>query len=90
MKEERGDGSAGPSGRAEDGVATETEGGEEWRERKTGWRRLRSPRGRGLVRKKGSHEGLPRLTPALAGKLRSAGVEDATGQLIPAQNWPGS
>lgn len=41
MKEGK-DGNAGPSSGAEDGVATETEGGEEWREREAGWRRLRA------------------------------------------------
>lgn len=36
------DGNAGPSSGAEDGVATETEGGEERREREAGGRRLRA------------------------------------------------
>lgn len=58
MKEGK-DGDAGPSSRVEDGVATETGGGEERRERKTGWRRLSG---------KGGHERLPGRNQAQCGE----------------------
>lgn len=52
--------------------------------------KLRSQQGRGPARRKGSHEGLLRLEQALAGKLRSAGEEEAIRTLVPTQRGPGS
>lgn len=62
MKEGK-DGDTGPSSRAEDGVATETGGGEGWRERKMGWRRLN---------RKGSHE-IPGRNQAQCGETGPQG-----------------